>query len=206
MKKISAILVCSICIISIFLIAMGSVPAINQQKQEFERKTKHVEHILKNQPATQIDFSMDRYLLNERDVRLNDPTKMTYLYISFFDGTWLKITIRGKLASTSKRLSASVQEYIVQGDSTCSKGELGPAPDNMAVWGDSVGGKVGITTLGTLIEFGGMIGYIYSETPLIFSGLQKPIIEITTTLTDNEKSQFAVSLDKLIKESKKNRK
>jgi hypothetical protein len=107
----------------------GERTEADKQNQD---KLDHNEVLMKNQPTPQIAYSMDRYLLTERLVRLNDPNKMTYLYVILQDGTWLKVTIIGKLASTSKRLT-SPDGHFYDGSSYYS----GAAPDEMATWGSA---------------------------------------------------------------------
>lgn len=156
--------------------------------RESNKRLANVDTIMERQPAPALDFSMDRYILSERLKRLNDPTKFTYLYVVMQDGTWLKVTIIGKLASTSKRLNKPVQEYYMPHVNNVP----GPAPDDMGVYGDSVGGHVGLTTLGSLIEFGGFISYIYSEVPLVFAG--KKMIEVEVVATLEQQKKFLGSL------------
>ncbi|MFA4846427.1 MAG: hypothetical protein WC654_07805 [Patescibacteria group bacterium] len=159
-------------------------------KQSVER-LEQVNELMANQPGDQVKFSMDRYLLNERNKRLNDPNKMSYLYVILADGNWLKVTIVGKLASTTKRLTR-LESYQCEG-SYC---QFSPAPDEMGVWGESTPAKVGMTTLGSLLEIGGFLAYIYSETPLTFSSGGAPVkmVELTVELSVAERKEFDARL------------
>jgi hypothetical protein len=65
----------------------------------------------------------------------------------------------------------------------------------MGVWGSSDPAKVGMTTLGSLIEVGGFLAYIYSETPLTFKNLNKPMIELTVQVSESEKRQLLSDLE-----------
>lgn len=171
----------------------------SQENAAFNKKKENVQSLMSNQPGTPIDFSMDRFLLNERNVRFNDPNKMSYLYIVLLDGTWLKVTIVGKLASTSKRLTRPEEEYYL---SLSSANQLGPSPDEMGTYGSSDPARVGMLTLGSLIEFGGFSSYIYSEVPLSFSGLQRPVIEIAPIeLNQSDKKMLLDGLNELKKQS-----
>ena len=91
------------------MVCMGNTSGCSgiseEQQAAFNRKIQSIDRLLHNQPATTLNYSMDRYLMDQRNVRFNDPNKMCYLYINTFDGSWLKVTIVGKVASTSKRLS-----------------------------------------------------------------------------------------------------
>lgn len=167
-------------------------------KKANSAKIEQVNNLLVKQPATTVKFSMDRYILNERNVRFNDPNKMCYLYVVMSDGTWLKVTIVGKVTSTSKRLSSPTMEYSVYGNNN----PLGPAPDDMGVFGESVGAHVGLTTIGSMIEFGGFISYIYSEVPLPFTGLAKQIVEIKVEASQEERTEMMRKLEDLKKRAK----
>lgn len=158
-------------------------------------KIQRAENIMTNQPAPEIKYSMDRYLLSERLTRFNDPTKMCYLYLVFCDGTWMQTTIIGKLTSTSKRLTSP--EFISPVAGTYMSM---PAPDEMATYGSSESAKVGLTTLGSLIEAGGFMSYIYSETPLTFKNMNKPMVEMIVEATVQEKQALMEKLDNLKKE------
>ncbi|QQS22934.1 hypothetical protein IPM19_04970 [bacterium] len=189
MKRVTiALLLLVVCFVS-----MGSEcdgPNTEERKQ-FEKKKENTQSLMSKQETPVIGYSMDRYLLSERITRFNSPNKMSYLYVVLADGTWLQITILGKLTSTSKRLTKPEEEYWIMG----SNNTLGPAADEMGVYGSSDPAKVGMTTLGSLIEFGGFASYIYSETPLNFKG--KNVIELTVEATPEEKEQLTKKLEQM---------
>jgi hypothetical protein len=163
-----------------------------------EVKIKRAEGIMQTQPAPEIKFSMDRYILSERLVRFNDPNKMCYLYLIFCDGTWLQMTIIGKMTSTSKRLT-SPETYTATGRGY----EKMPAPDEMATYGSSDAAHVGLTTIGSLIEAGGFLSYIYSEIPLTFKNMNKPIAEMVVEATKEDRKFLLDKLDGLKREMAK---
>lgn len=153
-----------------------SGPSANEETKQFQQKKETVQSLMAKQPSPQLRWSADRFLLRERLIRFNDTNKMSYLYVFLFNGQVLETTIKSKLASTGKRLTAPVQQYKI--DAGSHRGTtLGPAPDEMAVYGHSTGSaKVGMTTIGSLIEMGGgMMFYIYSEAPLQFRGIERKI-------------------------------
>lgn len=157
----------------------------SSEQKEFKKKKASVGSLMAKQPGTTLDFSMDRYLLDERNIRFNDPNHMNYAYI-FAGDQILEVTIRGKLASTSKRLTAPVQSYKIDRGANWGTA-LGPAPDMMGTYGHSSGGKVGMTTIGSLIEMTGFFICIYSEMPLNFTNLDKPIVKFTVEASPEEK-------------------
>lgn len=188
----------------IALVTMGNTDGCTQmseeQRNQFQRKIESTDQLLRNQPATMLGFSMDRYLADQRNVRFNDPNKMCYLYINTFDGAWLRMTIIGKVASTSKRLSAPEQEYLVNGSGA---NPLGPAPDEMGMYGSSDPAKIGISTMGSLLEFGGFLGYFVSEVPLSFEGLNRPMVNVTIEMPADQRAGFLDKLAALRQEASK---
>jgi len=162
---------------------MGTDDCDSEADRQAGRKIENANTLMERQPAPEINYSMDRFLLSERLARFNDPNKMTYLYVILPDGSWLQVTIVGKLASTSKRLT-SPDQY------SGASGYHFQAPDEMATYGSSEPAKVGMTTLGSLLEIGGFLAYLYSEAPLTFKGLNKPPIEIEVVASRSEISDF----------------
>lgn len=149
------------------------------------------------QGAEKIKFSMDRYLLNERNQRFNDPHKLNYLYVFVMNGPVLEFTIQGKLASTSKRLT---NPHKIEYDRGIGHWKS-QAADMMGTYGSSGGGaKVGMTTAGSLFEFGGMgAAFFYSEVPLTFSNL--PVAKVDVKISDDERKALLKELNKLMKEA-----
>lgn len=71
----------------------------------------------------------------------------------------------------------------------------------MGTWGHTSGnGRVAMSTVGSLIEMGGFISYIYSETPLTFSGLDKPMIEMGVEASKEELHTLMQGLQELKRE------
>lgn len=184
-KRIGFTKVQALFLLGALFVALTAEDCTTESSRQFEAKVANTQSLMAKQPTPVIDFSMDRYLLAERLTRFNDPNKMTYLYINFFDGSWVQVTIIGKLASTSKRLTSpeNLQQYGSE-----------PVADEMAVWGSSQPDKVGMTTLGSLVEFGGMVGFIYSEVPLIFKNLKSQMVEIQVQATPTEVQNFRQQL------------
>ncbi len=169
--------------------------------KQIRQKQQNIQNIFERQPTPMIKWSMDRYLQKERLLRFNDPNKMNYLYICFPGGEWIQFTIIGKLASTSKRLTPPVKQYRINNGSYEGTA-LGPAPDEMAVFGNSSPAKIGMTTLGSLFEMGGFISYIYSETPLNFKNMLKEMIEIEVSVTPAEKAALETKLKSVKSEAR----
>jgi len=181
----------------VMLVFLSCEKTVMQEMDEV--KIKRAEGIMQTQPAPEIKFSMDRYILSERLTRFNDPNKMCYLYLIFCDGTWLQMTIIGKMTSTSKRLtSPEVYTSVMAGNY-----EKMPAPDEMATYGSSDAAHVGLTTIGSLIEAGGFLSYIYSETPLTFKNMSKPIAEMVVEASKEDRKLLLDKLNGLKREMSK---
>jgi len=184
-------------VVGLVLLFMGTT-AESCQKSESDRqeakKIQNTESLMAKQPTPILEYSMDRALLAERLVRFNDPNKMTYLYVVMADGSWLKVTIIGKLTSTTKRLTSPELYNATTGGYA--------APDEMGVWGSSEPAKVGMTTLGSLLEIGGFLSFIYSEVPLTFTNSTKTVIEIEAVATPEERSVFLQKLEDFKKQTR----
>lgn len=183
--------ICALIMFSAILLSNNGCGKKDQAAAQLSKKIETNNTIMENQPGDELKFSMDRYLLNQRNIRFNDPNKMNYLYVVAPDGTWLQVSIIGKLTSTSKRLTASKD---INGQEVA---------DEMATFGSSDPSKVGMATLGSLLEFGGFMGFIYSEVPLAFKNMAKPIVEVTVQVTDAERKALHEQIETLRKEAKK---
>jgi hypothetical protein len=112
-KSMVAVIV-GLSLLMLFMVQWSETTVGKASRQKMES----VNSFIINQPANQVKWSMDRYLLNERNARFNDPNKMNYLYMVLCDGTWLKTTIIGKMTSTSKRLTPPEIYGILDGSSS----------------------------------------------------------------------------------------
>lgn len=196
LKRISllaVLLLTSVCLMG----ASGDGCEPSVRDVQTQQKLADVDALMTRQPTPTIKYSMDRHLLAERLIRFNDPNKMCYLYICTIDGTWLKLTVIGKVASTSKRLTnpKGYESY----SSSYYETEL---PDEMGTYGSSEPAKVGMTTLGSLIEYGGFTSYFLSEVPLTFEGMNKPMVSLKVEIPAEQRAAFLASLEALKKEAK----
>ena len=139
----------------------------NDVERSTMKKLENTSTLLQMQPAPKLNYSHERYILSERIKRWNDPNKVLYLYIFTPTNIVYYVTVRGKLSSTSKRLTPTWM--LINCDKGSSYGHcIVEAPDEMGTWGKSSPAKVGIMTNGSLIEIGGFTGYILTEEPLKF--------------------------------------
>ncbi len=167
-------------------------------------KQKSARSLMKKQPASQIRYSMDRKLLDQKLVRFNDPSKLTYCYIFMPNGQTLEMTIIGKMASASKRLAPTKKLIRLNpGNSEGYDFKWEDLPDEMGVYGDSSGGgKLAMSTVGTMLEVGGFFSYLYSEVPLIFTGLETPIVKFEAKLDAVQRAALLKDLKTMQDEAK----
>lgn len=192
-------LLVSLLVCTLFGFGFDSCDSSNPEAERQTRiKQENTESLMKKQPTPQIGFSMDRYLLSERLVRFNDPNKMNYLYV-FAGNKVYEITIVGKVASTSKRLT-DPEGWVNFANSTSSANQYRvPVADETGTWGSSDPARLAMTTLGSLIEFGGFMGYFYSETQFSFANGASDLVKITVEINQEEKLKMANDLLELKK-------
>lgn len=195
-KRIGMALVLVVAIVTLTG-ASGDGCEPSESQIQTQKKLEDVNVMMTRQPTPTVQFSMDRWLLSERLTRFNDPNKMCYLYICTNDGTWLKVTVVGKVASTSKRLTQPEGYDYYNGSYYRTQ-----LPDEMGTWGTSEPAKVGMSTLGSLLEFGGFMTYFLSEVPLTFEGLGKPMVSLRVEVPAEERAAFLARLDTLKKGAK----
>lgn len=177
-------------------------PQTVEQKQ-MNQKKKAAAALMEKQGTTTINFSMDRYLHVQKLERFNDPNKMTYCYLFLMNGQVLEMSIVGKMASSSKRLTRTQQRLENWDHGTGIGDTWAEAPDEMGMYGPSSGsGKLAMTTFGSLLEIGGFFSYIYSEVPLTFTNLKVPVVKFEIKATAAEKAALLKSLDKVKQEAK----
>lgn len=186
----------------------GNTSSCENSNPEAQRQTtlkqQNTESLMIKQPAPMVGFSMDRYILAQRLVRFNNPNKMSYLYMFFQNGSVLQISIVGKLTSTSKRLT-DPQAYVTSKMPNVDtyRSDRIDVADEMGTWGSSEPAKVGLTTMGSLLEFGGFTGYVYSETPLNFKSGEKEVVVVQVEASDAERTQLTERLNDLRAEAAK---
>ena len=173
------------------------------EQQQMDKKKKAAASLMKKQGTTTISFSMDRYLHIQKLERFNDPNKMTFCYLFLMNGQVLEMSIVGKMASAGKRLTRTHQR-LEDWDYGANYGDQwAEAPDEMGMYGESSGGgKLAMTTFGSMLEIGGFFSYIYSEVPLTFTNLKVPVVKFEIKATEAEKADLLKRLDKVKQEAK----
>lgn len=176
---------------------------VSVEQQQMNKKKEAAAALMEKQGTTTISFSMDRYLHIQKLERFNDPNKMTYCYLFLMNGQVLEMSIVGKMASSGKRLTRTHQrlEDWDCGSHYCD--QWAEAPDEMGMYGPSSGGgKLAMTTFGSMLEIGGFFSYIYSEVPLTFTNLKVPVVKFEIKATAAEKAALLKSLSKVKQEAK----
>ena len=187
-----------------FTACNSSVPTDSAEQIAARKKVASARSLMIKQPGAQIRYSMDRKLLNQKLIRFNDPSKLTYLYVFMNNGQTLEMTIVGKMASSSKRLAPTKKLIrLNRGSNTGLDFKWEDLPDEMGVYGESSGsGKLALTTFGTMLEVGGFFSYLYSEVPLIFSGLETPIVRFEAKIDPEQRAALLKDLKAMQAEAK----
>lgn len=121
-------------------------------------------------PADQLKNSLERANLRDRLLRLNDASKIGYVYLLSFTGQPFGFyTIKGKVSSTDSQMTTT---DLIQG---CPGGQGGngatsgcgitvPAPGDDGSYGANEAGIFFFTSEGTLVETS--VNFLYSDAPL----------------------------------------
>lgn len=118
-------------------------------------------------PADQLTHSLERENLKERLLRLNDASKIGYVYLLSFTGQPFGFySIKGKVSSTDSQMTTD--QLIVNKNGGQISGDQSPltvnAPGDDGSYGKNEPGIFFFTTEGTLVETS--VSYIYSDAPL----------------------------------------
>jgi hypothetical protein len=125
--------------------------------------------LVKAQPATKLDWSLERDQLDKRNVLWNDPNKISYIYLMSYGKVMAFYTIKGKVSSVNSSLTGA--EQIVKdpniegyGEGHYSESLLMESPDYDGSYGDNGAGVFFFCTDGTYVEWNGE--YMLCDRPL----------------------------------------
>lgn len=180
MKKVIVTIVIAL------LVGVSLFPIINKAKagdpSSTEKKTTTTEanlteenqsRLLKATPAPQLDDSQERKNFIERLKRLNDSSKVGYVYLVGNQGQIIGYyTIKGKVSSLNSLLTTPEQIVDDPNGSYDSGSVVVPSPDLDGSYGANPEGVFFFTTAGAMIEWTG--DYMYSDQPMSFTS--KPIL------------------------------
>lgn len=114
-------------------------------------------------PAAQMKNSLERDNLKQRLLRLNNPSKIGFLYVMSFGKFVGYYTVKGKVSSTQSQMTNSQQTW----DSGSGADTVDDSIDDEGTFGQNEGGDKGVfffTTTGVLVET--TLDWIYSDSPL----------------------------------------
>lgn len=117
-------------------------------------------------PADQLNQSLERENLKNRLLRLNDASKIGYVYLLSITGTPFGFyAIKGKVSSTDSQMTTDQLIVSPPGTSGCRQTcQVVSAPGDDGSYGKNEPGIFFFTAEGTLVETS--VAYIYSDAPL----------------------------------------
>ena len=117
-------------------------------------------------PFEQLSHSLERDNLRDRLLRLNDPSKIGYVYLLSITGQPFGFySIKGKVSSTDSQMTTDQLIVSAPGHSDCRDScYVVTAPGDDGSYGPNEDGVFFFTTEGTLVETS--VAYIYSDAPL----------------------------------------
>lgn len=126
-------------------------------------------------PLPQLDNSLERANISKRLTLFSDPAKISYIYLTSYGKVMAFYTVKGKITSGSKRLTAqsvSVEDcgnIFLVGHSTSCSGATGTVeqPELDGTYGSSAPYIFFWTTDGTYVQWNGE--YMLADQPLKLS-------------------------------------
>lgn len=152
--------------------ACGFFSSCNQtssdlQKNEQATVAANQQKMVKAVPAPNLDNSLERQNISKRLTLFDNPNKVSYIYLVSFGKVMSFYTVKGKITSGTKRLTASQQQI----DSTdCGSGQCEltlDAPELDGTYGSSSPYIYFWTTDGAYIQWSG--DYMLADQPLQLS-------------------------------------
>lgn len=163
--SISAVLV-SILLISSAIISGCRDEASLKADQSFYNDTlateRSVANIQASQPVPDFKYSQERYQLIERQKRLNNPNKISYIALIDKGLVISTFTIKGKVSSLNS-LATNPSKVVVARTASV----VVPSPDIDTSYGSNPEGIFFFTVDGTMVEWSGT--YLWKDTPFVLT-------------------------------------
>lgn len=122
-------------------------------------------------PLPQLDNSLERANISKRLTTFSDPAKISYIYLTSYGKVMAFYTVKGKVTSGTKRLTAqsvTVDDYgkvVAVGDTTDGTGRgVVEQPELDGTYGSSIPYIFFWTTDGTYVQWNGE--YMLADQPL----------------------------------------
>ncbi len=153
-------------------------PKQNTAVEEQRLTEQNQDRLLKVQPPTKLDWSLERDNINKRTNLWNDPNKISYIYLVNFGKVMAFYTIKGKVSSVNSQITNPQQVLDSSSDYNIHNGNViaisSPAEDgSYGTNGDAV---FFFTTEGAYVEWMG--DYMLADQPLKLTTQPELIREI----------------------------
>jgi uncharacterized protein YceK len=186
MRKVVLIELVFLVIAMLVLTGCGSIPSIPSSSQQMEQKQNenNQQKLIANQPAPNLDKSLERENIIRRLNLLNDENKVFYVYLVSYGKVMSFFTAKGKVSSVNSYLTSFSQ---VVKDENCAHdyhGDSGTsgcyfsmeAPDLDGTYGENGDAVYFFTTENAYVEWKGE--YMVSDFPLKLSTPPELIREV----------------------------
>ena len=143
----------------------------NTSTLEQEMTEENQEKLLKNQPPTKLDWSLERENINKRTILWNNENKLSYIYLISYGKVMAFYTIKGKVSSVNSQITnpeqLTARRMQLYGNGTTGRhtidGNL-PSPAEDGSYGTNGDGIFFFTTDGIYVEWAG--SYMLADQPL----------------------------------------
>lgn len=134
-------------------------------------------HFNKVQPPKMLPWSLEREQLNERNLRWNDPNKVSYIYLLSDMGTIIGyFPIKGKVSSVNSKLTTN-QQMIRRYNTSSSGSGVVESPSMDGSYGSNGDAVFFFLSDGTYMEWAGK--YLLCDNYIKLT--QKPVLTYTVT-------------------------
>lgn len=136
--------------------------ATNQQQTEQETVTAQINRLEGSTPIPKLENSLERQNISKRLTTFSDPAKISYIYLVSYGKVMAFYTVKGKITSGSKRLTANDRQVNTNWSSPDVVVMSSPELDG--TYGNSDPYVYFWTTDGTYVQWNGE--YMMADQPL----------------------------------------
>lgn len=145
-----------------FFVACSSQSASDQKQHEQQTITDTLTKLTLAEPIPQLSDSLERANISKRLTLFSDPSKISYIYLISFGKVMAFYTVKGKITSGNKRLTAA--DEVIADPSDNAKSLITDAPELDGTYGTSAPYIFFWTTDGTYVQWSGE--YMLADQPL----------------------------------------
>lgn len=131
--------------------------------------------LIQQVPTPQLNNSLERANISKRLTTFSDPNKISYIYLVSYGRVMAFYTVKGKITSGSKRLTAS-QQIIRDSDYNQGSYSVIDAPELDGTYGNSNPYVYFWTTSGVYVQWSG--DYMLADQPLQLSTAPELVLPV----------------------------